>query len=190
MNAHTRCTPIERNRSAVLLSSCETTLGDWEGGRKRERAREREQLLFSTSGEHQCGGIARSAQFQLRTFLSDHGSKEVKKQKRKRQLGDQAADQVFIWDYWDSSCMFSCHADIVWYPLRSLFYWPEPLSVLDLPRLRFAFFNQKSACVKLVAAGSMSSGPFSHLLRGIWLLWLWQGKASPPVSRNCLKGFP
>lgn len=189
MNAHTRCTPIERNRSAVLLSSCESTLGDWEGGEK-ERASEREQLLLSTSGEHQCGGIARSAQFQLRTLLSDHGSKEVKKQKRKRQLGDRAADQVFIWDYWDSSCMFSCHADIVWYPLRSVFDWPEPLSVLDLPRLRFAFFNQKSACVKLVAAGSMSSGPFSHLLRGIWLLWLWQGKASPPVSRNCLKGFP
>lgn len=121
---------------------------------------------------------------------SDHGSKEVKKQKRKRQPGDWAADQGFIWDYWDSSCMFSCHADIVWYPLRSVFYWPEPLSVLDLPRLRFAFFNQRSACVKLVAAGSMSSGPFSHLLRGIWLMWLWQGKASPPVSRNCLKGFP
>lgn len=43
--------------------------------------------------------------------------------------------------------------------------------------------------MKRVAAGIMSNGCFSHLLRGVWLLWLWQGKTSLLLWGICLKGL-
>lgn len=36
--------------------------------------------------------------------------------------------------------------------------------------------------MKCAEAGNMSNGRFSHLLRGVWLLWFWQGE-----FKHCLQ---
>lgn len=106
MHAHTRCTCIEWNRSTVLHSS-EATVWDWE---KRGSIYS---PLFPTSAEHQCGDVAWSVWFQLRTFSSDHGSQEVEVEEEEKQNPPRWLNRRPPEGLLDSSYMWSCHGDIL-----------------------------------------------------------------------------
>lgn len=165
MHAHTRCTCIEWNRSTVLHSS-EATVWDWE---KRGSIYS---PLFPTSAEHQCGDVAWSVWFQLRTFSSDHGSQEVEVEEEEKQNPPRWLNRRPPEGLLDSSYMWSCHGDI----LRDRLLLTGAALCAGFSGDQSLFYEW-SVRVKCAEAGIMSSGRLSHLLRGVWLLWLWQGES-------------
>lgn len=179
---HTCCTRTEWNRSAVPLHSSETTLGDWEK-RERETKRERvrKHLHLSTSGEHQCGGIAWSVQFQVRPFSSYKTMEAKKWRSGEVKVHLVTEQQTRVSSGITGLCMCSCHSDIFSYPSKPSFDWSPSVCRIFSP-----FFLITRVCA---AAGNMSNGCSSHLLRGAWLLWLWQGKTTRLVSRIWVTGL-
>lgn len=110
-------------------------------------------------------------------FLSDHGSQELELKeeffylfvcffKQKTPFWLKWKLEFCLWDYWELhswalvmlvSCMIvSC--------------WQEPSLCFGFPT-DHSLYSEHSVWMKGAGAGNMSSGRFSHLLRGVWFLW-------------------
>lgn len=90
-------------------------------------------------------------------FFSDHGSQQVEVEEGEE---EEAPWSVTPGDYWTPYCS-----------TQELLLLLDPLEI-------WKFFVLFFGSVECVEAGNMSSGRLSHLLRGVWLLCLWQGESS------------
>ena len=133
----------------------------WGGGertreREREKEREREHLLSlsPTAGKHQCGEVAWSKRFCLRTFFTvwpwkpRSGGRRRRRGRRKRRRG-----KTEVWlkkraefhprDYWT----FYIWAPVMVISCLIVSRWQEPLCFLDFPGIKVCF--QSSVCVSV-----------------------------------------
>lgn len=168
-HTHPHCTCFEWNRFTVLHWS-ETTVYDWERVYSHPA---------SAQGNHQCAEVHERMTSTEDLFLSDHGSQELELKekksffylfvcffKQKTPFWLKWKLEFCLWDYWELhswalvmlvSCMIvSC--------------WQEPSLCFGFPT-DHSLYSEHSVWMKGAGAGNMSSGRFSHLLRGVWFLW-------------------
>ena len=164
----------------VVRPRCVIERGGLERQREREREREREHLLSQTTNLRKAPvcrscikGVFPTEDFLVRPWKSWSGGrrrswreKKVCWLNRSFHLRGITGLIIYVLLSW-------------WYPTWSSLV-DRSLSVLwiSLPPEDQSLFSEQSVWMKCAEAGDMSSGRFSHLLRGVWLLWLWQGESS------------